>query len=193
MPKKLLFGECVNDSDDLVFSSVSKLKCEYYKRWYHMLIRCYSKKYQEKMPTYIGCTVCEEWKAFSNFKEWMKRQDWQGKHLDKDIIVKGNKIYSPETCAFVEPATNTFTTDGSAARGGQPIGVSLHKRCKSYDAHCRDPFLKKLVHLGCFSNPIAAHEACRKKKHELACRLAENETDERVAKALRTRYLETDK
>jgi hypothetical protein len=155
-----------------------------------MLGRCYSENIQAQNPTYVGCSVSEEWLTFSNFKAWMQRQDWQGKQLDKDIIVKGNKIYSPDTCAFVESVTNSFTTERMASRGCQPIGVSLHKRNKSYDAHCNDPFLKKLVHLGCFSNPIVAHEAWRKKKHELACRLAENETDERVANALRTRYLE---
>ena len=90
-----------------------------------MLTRCYSKKYLESYPSYIGTSVCSEWLSAKAFRKWMEQQDWHGKCLDKDIIVPGNKLYSPETCAFVLPATNSFVIACDARRGDYPIGVSL--------------------------------------------------------------------
>lgn len=72
-----------------------------YATWKNMLERCYSDELHSRYPTYKGCTVCDEWHNFQNFAEWMVAQDYDGKHLDKDIKVKGNKTYSPETCSFV--------------------------------------------------------------------------------------------
>jgi len=86
----------------------SVFTCKYYTAWTDMLTRCYSKKLLESYPTYIGTSVCSEWLYATTFKKWMDQQDWHGKSLDKDIIVPGNKLYSPETCAFVLQATNLF-------------------------------------------------------------------------------------
>ena len=88
-----------------------------------MLARCYSAKFQEHCPTYTGCTVAEDWLKFSNFKDWMEKQQWEGKQLDKDILFEGNKVYGPDTCVFVSPMVNTFTIDSGAARGKWLIGV----------------------------------------------------------------------
>ena len=63
------------------------------------------------------------------FKRWMEKQDWEGKQLDKDIIKKGNKLYCPEFCFFVDNKVNSILTDPAAARGGTPNGV--HKRKNS--------------------------------------------------------------
>ena len=78
-----------------------------YVAWQNMLQRCYDPKYHVKRPTYIGCSVCAEWHNFQNFAKWMSKQNCEGKQLDKDIKVEGNKVYSPETCMFVTPAENT--------------------------------------------------------------------------------------
>ena len=67
-------------------------------------------EYLERRPAYKDVVVRQEWLTFSNFKRWMEKQDWEGKQLDKDIIVLGNKVYSPETCAFVLGVTNGFIT-----------------------------------------------------------------------------------
>ena len=96
--------------------------CPFYRRWVHMLERCYSERYQEKKPTYIGCTVCEEWLRFSNFKSWMETQDWEGKHLDKDLLVEGNKIYSPDTCILVYLSQMLLTHSLQTARQSEGIG-----------------------------------------------------------------------
>lgn len=80
-----------------------------------MLERCYSEKLLESNPSYIGTSVCSEWLYATAFKEWMEKQNWQGKSLDKDIIVPGSKLYSPDTCAFVSQATNLFVTARDAS------------------------------------------------------------------------------
>lgn len=77
-----------------------------YSVWHSMLTRCYSKAYQKKQPTYIGCIVCEEWHNFQTFGDWFVDNYIDGYHLDKDIVFEGNKVYSPETCVFVSRNEN---------------------------------------------------------------------------------------
>lgn len=154
-----------------------------------MIGRCYGANIQAKNPTYIGCSVCEEWLVFSNFKQWMEKQDWKSKQLDKDLLLVGNKVYSPYTCVFVDSVTNKFTIDSGAARGEWPIGVCFHKHTGKFEAQCKNPFTGKNEHLGLFACPEQAHLAWKRRKHELALRLAGLQTDQRVAYALRTRYL----
>ncbi len=162
--------------------------CPYYTAWKNMLERCYSEKFLERNPSYIDTSVCGEWLYATAFKKWMDQQDWSGKSLDKDIIVPGNKLYSPETSAFVLKATNSFVTACDASRGEYPIGVNLDKRTGKYRARCRNPFTEKKEHLGLFSTPEEAHEAWRKRKHELAQLVAATESDPRVVEALKKRY-----
>ncbi len=162
--------------------------CTYYAAWKNMLERCYSKKHLERNPSYIGTSVCSEWVYATEFKKWMEQQDWHGKSLDKDIIVPGNKLYSPDTCAFVLPATNSFVIASDASRGDYPIGVTLYKRTGKYSAYCENPFIRKGEHLGYFSTQEEAHEAWRKRKHELAQLVANTESDPRIVEALKKRY-----
>lgn len=162
--------------------------CPFYRRWVHMLERCYSERYQEKKPTYIGCTVCEEWLRFSNFKSWMETQDWEGKHLDKDLLVEGNKIYSPDTCIFVTNVVNTFLTDSKAIRGDWPIGVQWHKKNRKFMARCSNPFTSRQEYLGYFSCPIEAHIAWLTRKTELVRLLASEQSDPRITKALLNKF-----
>ena len=165
----------------------SVFRCKYYTAWVDMLKRCHSKKYLESYPSYIGTSVCSEWLYAAEFKKWMEQQDWRGKCLDKDIIVPGSKLYSPDTCAFVLTATNSFVAR-DASRGDYPTGVSLFKSTGKYQAQCGNPFTGKNEHLGYFSAPEDAHEAWRKRKHELAQLVAATESDPRVVDALKKRY-----
>ena len=162
--------------------------CPYYEVWKHMLGRCYSKKSLESYPSYIGTSVCNEWLYASAFRKWMEQQDWHGKCLDKDIIAPGSKLYSPETCAFVLQATNKFVIASDASRGSYPVGVNLFKRTGEYRAQCSNPFTGERGYLGLFSTPQAAHEAWRKRKHELAQLVAAKESDPRVVEALKKWY-----
>ena len=113
-------------------------KC--YNAWENMLRRCYSEKYHEKYPTYKECEVCEGWYNFQNFAKWYYDNYYEVEgermHLDKDILVKGNKIYSPENCIFVPHNINVLFTKSDKSRGEYPIGVCYHKRDKVYEANC---------------------------------------------------------
>ena len=119
----------------------------------------------------------------------MLAHDWEGMSLDKDIIVPGNKVYGPDTCVFVSIQLNSFLVDSCAARGEWPIGVHWNKRAGKFVAGCNNPITRKYEYLGYFRCPNEAHEAWRKRKHEHACRYADQQTDPRIADALRTRYV----
>lgn len=163
--------------------------CPYYKVWRQMIRRCNDSKYKSRNPTYSECKVCEDWRLFSNFKCWMAKQDFHGKDLDKDLLIRGNKTYSPDTCAFIHRKVNKFVTDRHSGRLLITDGVYWHKvRCKFY-ASCNNPFTGKLEHIGSFNCEVEAGTASKRRKHELACQLADLQTDDRVANALRARYL----
>ena len=103
-----------------------------YHLWQSMLQRCFSEKEKQRYPTYMDVTCCDEWLYFGNFLEWLNREvGYKGKpvgsELDKDIIVKGNKTYSPEFCSFVPTAVNSLLTDSGATRGEFPVGVCFVK------------------------------------------------------------------
>lgn len=200
MSKKLVYGVGVNDSENQ--TSVCKVKtvegkriynrlwkCPYYERWVNMLQRCYSNEFLNRNPSYLNCIVCEEWLTFSNFITWMEQQDHEGKHLDKDLLYNGNKIYSPETCVFVDQRTNKFVLEKAGKVSPYPVGVYFEKARQKYVAECTDPFGVNGKFIGRFDTPEEAHKAWQAKKHEYACMLADLQEDERVAKALRTRYL----
>ena len=190
-PRTLIYGAGINDADYPIKKVINgkQIQCPYYQKWHHVLDRALSQKTKEKHPTYRDVSVCEEWLIFSNFKAWMELQDWEGKEIDKDIIVLGNKIYSPETCVFVDRIVNTFVMGCDASRGSTMIGVCFCKSEKKFKSSCSNPFTKKGEALGYFADEISAHKAWRKRKHELACQLADLQTDNRVANALRSRYI----
>jgi hypothetical protein len=162
--------------------------CPYYTAWKNMLERCYYEPHLKKRPTYRGCSACPEWIYFMTFRAWMMTQDFEGKQLDKDILIEDNKVYSPETCRFVDNSLNMFLTDRGAVRGEWPLGVNWHKRGCKFQARCNNPLTKKREHLGFFTCPNEAHEAWRKRKHEIGCQLAELQKDPDIAKALRSRF-----
>ena len=118
----------------------------------------------------------------------MVAQDWEGKQLDKDLLVEGNKVYSEETCVFVTNMVNSFTTDSGAARGEWLIGVCWNKGAGKFMSQCNNPFTKKSEYLGLYTCEQEAHQTWLKRKLELAHLLAAEQTDERVAKALIVRY-----
>lgn len=104
-----------------------------YRRWHYMMNRCYSKAIHELQPEYEGCSVCEEWLNYSNFKLWYDKniEPWEvlGEdfELDKDILIKGNAVYSPETVSFVPKIINSLFTNGKKNRGDYPLGVFYEK------------------------------------------------------------------
>lgn len=193
---KLLFGVGTNDLDYSVaihekINGKHKIvwTCPYYVRWVRMLERCYSEDYQLRKPTYVGCYTCPEWHLLSNFRAWMITQDWEGKELDKDILFRGNKEYSPDTCVFVERELNLFLGERTAKRGKYPIGVSVHNsKTHPFLAQGNSVITGKSERIGTFDTPEEAHEAWLAFKLEQAYFLASKQTDSRIAKALIDRY-----
>lgn len=102
--RKKIIGIGIND----LKNSLNAESTRVYNIWRQMLKRCYDESSQKKQPTYRGCSVCEEWHYFTNFYNWYILNYVKGWCLDKDILVKGNKIYSPETCCFVPNEINTI-------------------------------------------------------------------------------------
>lgn len=177
---KLVCGIGYNDLKRFEGNSI------FYKTWKSMLARCYSQTFRKNNPSYVGCSVFEEWLTFSNFKAWMQSQDWEGKQLDKDLLVPGNRVYSPETCIFISQQLNKFLNDCGSARGEYLIGVTFDKSKKKFKAQCG--FKGKQIHLGYFDQQDKANEIWLNTKRELAHIFAEEEKDSRISKALKERY-----
>ena len=148
-------------------------KC--YDTWNNMLERCYEPKFQERQPTYKECEVCEEWHNFQIFAEWFEDNYYEipGEVmcLDKDILVKGNKIYSPETCCFVPEKINTLFTKCDNSRGDCPIGVSYHKRDKIYEVGCNNGEISD--YLGRFNNIYDAFRVYKVHKEKIIKKVAD--------------------
>ena len=140
-------------------------KC--YNVWHHMLERCYDDKLKEKEPTYKGCIVEDYWLNFQNFAEWYYENYYELEnevvHLDKDILHKGNKIYSHENCIFVPQGINKLFTKRQNYRGDLPIGVCL--RDKGYMAKCSNG--GKPINLGTYPTPEEAFQVYKTYKEQV--------------------------
>lgn len=140
-------------------AQVDRKKILEYNLWMKMLQRCYSKQAQEKLrnKSYIACKVSENFKSYSYFYDWCNSQVGFGIpnfELDKDLLVKNNKLYSEDTCIFIPSEINKILTKRKADRGELPIGVSFHKATQKYSATCsRDG---KQEHLGVYDTPTLA-------------------------------------
>lgn len=141
-----------------------------YQTWLNMMARCYSEKYHNTFPTYIGCTVCDEWHNYQVFCKWFHENYYTIENnrmeIDKDILIKGNKIYSPETCIFVPHFINTLFIKCDAHRGDLPCGVNVSPSGK-YFSKCSNIYDKKPIRLGLFDSPTEAFNAYKKYKEKL--------------------------
>lgn len=181
---RLVAGFGVNDVDYVISY------CPYYSVWHSMVKRCYLLT-QRRADSYYGvASVCEEWKYFSNFKSWMEKQDWRGKHLDKDLKVVGNKVYSPDTCLFITNQVNQFlkTNSGRSLQEGMPTGVRWKKQNKKYVAGIRDFRTGKTTHIGYYDKVEDAESAYKYKKLELATAMARLDDNLNIAEYLLKHY-----
>ena len=140
-------------------------KC--YETWHSMLRRCYYPKYQEKYPTYKDCDVCEEWHNFQNFAKWYNDNYYEIEYkvmcLDKDILSKGNKIYSPETCIFVPNEINLLFVKRDKSRGNDHIGI-CKRPSGNYQVRCNNG--EGLDYLGTYSTKEKAFEVYKQYKEK---------------------------
>lgn len=139
-----------------------------YQTWHGMLGRCYSPAFRARCPAYDECIVCEEWKYLDTFHEWFETHYREGFQLDKDILVPGNKIYSPETCAFVPQEINVLLTDSRRSRGLYPRGVVFDQN--RFRADCSRH--GKQRYLGHYDTPEEASRVYRAYKHKHIAKMA---------------------
>lgn len=151
-----------------------------YKTWSSLLLRCFDENYKIKEITYQDVTCCKEWLSYENFYEWLYQQenfekwlnndDWA---IDKDILIKGNKIYSPNTCCLVPRIVNSLFIKRTNDRGIYPIGVTKHK--DRFRARCDNPLLKTRKHIGLYNTPEEAFQAYKQYKENLIRQVAQEE------------------
>ena len=137
--------------------------------WYDMLKRCYDPKLQERRSTYKGCTVEDYLLNFQHMGEWIDENYYEisGEKmcLDKDILYKGNKIYSRETCIFVPQRINNLFTKSNKRRGKDPIGV-YQLPSGNYRVFCKDGNGKS-VYLGTYSTKEEAFQVYKNYKEKV--------------------------
>ena len=157
-----------------------------YSLWINVLYRCCSEIYKKNNKSYEGCRISENFKSYSFFYEWCQSQKgfliekWE---IDKDVLLKGNKIYSEDTCVFIPPCLNLMLTKRENKRGDCKIGVS--KKRKKFVAQCSVD--GKSTYIGIFEKEEDAFYAYKKFKESEVKRITEiysSELDERVYKSL---------
>lgn len=169
---RTLYGVGYFGQGDYKSKDSSGKRHNYYETWRHMIGRCYDNEIQEKHPTYIGCSVVDEWHNFQVFAEWYENNHKENFQVDKDILFKGNKIYSPETCCFVPAEINSLFIKSNSIRGELPIGVS--KVGNVYKATLRMNMEgRKSKYLGTFPTPELAFNAYKTAKEEYIKELAD--------------------
>ena len=86
-------------------------------------------------------------------------------HLDKDILCKGNKVYSRENCIFVPQRINNLFTKNNKVRGKNPIGVT-ELPSGNYEAQCKDEY-SKVIYLGTYSTKEEAFRVYKEYKERV--------------------------
>ena len=173
--------------------TINGVNTKEYELWREMLKRCYSDTYQKKHPTYIGCEVSNNFLYYEYFYEWCHKQigfgnDGNGNpfHLDKDLLIKGNKVYSESTCVFIPKEINLLLTKCIASRGEHFIGVSWSNISKAFEARVSKNKGKR-EYLGLFNTEIEAFNAYKTAKEAFVKEQAKNwksQIDDRAYKAL---------
>ena len=177
--------------------TISGRNTKEYDLWKSMVRRCYSDKYQKKYPTYEGCKVSDNFKSYEYFYEWCNKQIGfgnKGFDLDKDLLVKGNKVYSEYSCIFLPNEINLLLTKRTASRGNHLIGVYYHKRGKVFMAQVSKNKGKQ-EKLGSFNTEIEAFNAYKTAKEAFIKEQAnkwKSQIDDRAYEALMSYTVDID-
>lgn len=177
--KRLVYGVGIYEKGKYKAKINGKTTKEY-NTWCSILERCYSPRYHMKRPTYIGCEICDEWKYFQIFAEWYNQNFYtiEGERieLDKDILFKGNKIYSPNNSIFVPRAINNLLTKHGRKRGKSPIGVCWYERYNKWLVQCWDGKGKQKT-LGYFDTKEEAFQVYKTFKEKVIKEVIESYED----------------
>lgn len=184
--RSLVFGVGVNDWAGNI--SVGGKKIWEYQLWNGMLKRCFYERCKQNQPTYQGVTCSKDWLSMTSFIEdvsQMRGYGLKGWELDKDILQKGNKLYSKEACCFVPQELNTLLTKRDNSRGEYPVGVYFQKASGKFMAQLAINGKRK--YLGLFSSPEEAFQAYKTAKEayiKVVAQKWQHLLDERVYEAL---------
>jgi len=147
-----------------------------YRIWKGMIERCYKHYHENRNYVYNKCSVCDDWLNFQNFADWYDENYYEIPDnqicLDKDILIKGNKIYSPETCCFVPQNINKLFTKTDKNRGKYPIGVTWEKKANAFRSQCNNGS-KKQYFLGYYNSEEKAFNVYKKFKEKLIKEIAD--------------------
>jgi hypothetical protein len=156
-------------------------KDEAYVKWRNMMSRCYSPAVHENQPDYEDCEICEEWKNFSNFKLWydenvLPLKAWKTSFdIDKDILFKGNKYYSPDNVSLVPMVINKLFISSIKSKRDLPLGVWWDKEKKKYRSEMN--FMGKSIKLGTFDTVEEAFARYKVYKEDFIKDMAEQYKD----------------
>lgn len=159
-------------SEGVYKTTLNGKRTKHYVSWRGMLCRCYSDNFLERYPTYKDVTVCEDWHNFQNFAKWHEenyKPHMQGWCLDKDILKKTNKVYSPETCCFVPNEINNLVIRHNTHRGEFPIGVTYKSGGFRACLNTKDGS----KHIGRFKNSEDAFQAYKTAKEKYVKEVAD--------------------
>lgn len=159
-------------------ATINKKATKEYSAWKRMIERCYDSNCKKRHPTYKEVSCCAEWLCYENFYEWIIKQDnykeWLENErwcLDKDILVKGNKIYSPETCCLVPTYINVLLIHPNKESSSLPIGVYYKKDHDKFGVSCSSKEEKVNEY---FNNPIDAFYAYKRTKEKYIQKMAKH-------------------
>ena len=178
-------------------STINGVNTKEYVLWVHMLQRCYSDSFKKRRPTYEDCKCSENFKSYEYFYEWCHSQigfDNEGWQLDKDLLIKGNKVYSADSCIFIPQEINSLLIKRTASRGEYLIGVYWDKTNKAFRARVNKNKGKQ-EHLGFFNTELEAFNAYKTAKESFVKEQAEkwkSHIDERAYNALMRYQVEID-
>ena len=188
--RKPVFGIGINDANHPTTVGGKRLRT--YRTWTNMLQRCYHDHLQGRNVAYKGCTVEASWLRFSIFEQWMLTQDFDGNHLDKDLLAPGNKVYSADTCVFVPRSLNNLLEDSRSTRGSLPLGVSYHKDVRKKRYAAKVSIQDATLNLGTYYTALEAHQAWQAAKADIIERFPTSDPRIRAALDLRVAQLRDD-
>jgi hypothetical protein len=174
----MIFGKGINDLSSSLDS---------YAVWHSMIRRCYSKLYQEKKPSYVGCHVRNDWLLHSNFREWYLKNFVPSWQLDKDLLGCG-KLYSEMSCCFLPNEINTLISDCRTTNGNLPHGIYFKKSNGKYVAQLSTVVNGKRksghLHIGTLEHCLEIYTKAKLAKLRLLAEQHKSQLDSRAYDAL---------
>lgn len=177
---RLILGVATN-SGGRYKTEINGKKAKAHTTWRSMLRRSYCPKWHAVSPTYIGCSVAEQWLEYQRFAEWFENHKYSnhGYQLDKDLLLPNNKVYAPDRCVFVPQELNKLLIDRGNARGQYRQGVYFKKGHNKFVA--RINISGKRKHIGYYDNEPDAYYAYKEAKEEYVKHMANHWRDDIAA------------